>query len=59
MVEFEMKIVREFQIFFDVPFAKIDTTTTTLNHGNAISNTEVQQFSDTGDSKYRGHRRSP
>jgi hypothetical protein len=36
MVEFEVKIVVKFQNFFDVSYAKIDSTTTTLNRGNAI-----------------------
>jgi hypothetical protein len=34
-MEFEIKIVVKFQNFFDVPYAKIDSTTTTLKRGNA------------------------
>jgi hypothetical protein len=50
MTEFEVKTAKKLSKFFDVPYAKIDSTTTTLNRGNAILNKEVVLFSDTRDS---------
>ena len=48
-MEFEVKIVKKFQNFFDIPYAKIDSTTTILNRGNTNPNKEGEQFSDTRD----------
>jgi hypothetical protein len=53
LVEFEVKIVRKFQNFFNVPYAKIDSTTVTLNRGNTNPNKEVVSFSDTRDKTNR------
>jgi hypothetical protein len=50
MMEFKVKTVKKLLKFFNVPYAKIDSTTTTLNRGNAILNKEVVLFSDTRDS---------
>jgi hypothetical protein len=49
MIEFEVKTVKKLLKFFNVPYAKIDSTTTILNRGNAILNKEVVLFSDTRD----------
>jgi hypothetical protein len=48
-MEFEVKIVVKFQNFFNVPYAKINSTTTTLNHGNTNLNKKSRLFSDTRD----------
>jgi hypothetical protein len=52
MMEFEVKTAKKLQKFFNVPYAKIDSTTIILNRGNAILNKEVVLFSDTGDTMY-------
>jgi hypothetical protein len=49
MMKFEVKRAKKFLKNFDVLYAKIDSTTTTLKRGNTILNKETGPFSDTRD----------
>jgi hypothetical protein len=49
MMKFKVKRAKKFLKIFDVLYAKIDSTTTTLKRGNTILNKETGPFSDTRD----------